>query len=112
MVVQIFVENAIKHGLRAMSPRKDAQRMLRIRISRNNEQQTLVEVLDNGLGLSTSGKDSTHIGMRIVRQTIQILNDRNKHNIMFGIENCSTLEAGHTGCRSWIAIPDDYNYHI
>lgn len=112
MVVQIFVENAIKHGLRAMSPRKDAQRMLRIKISRNNEQQTLVEVLDNGLGLSTTGKDSTHIGMRIVRQTIQILNDRNKHNITFGIENCCTLEAGHTGCRSWIAIPDDYNYNI
>ena len=72
----------------------------------------MVEVIDNGLGLAVSGKDSTHIGMRIVRQTIQILNDRNKHNITFGIENCSTLEAGHTGCRSWIAIPDDYNYNI
>ena len=112
MVVQIFVENAIKHGLRAMAPREAAQRMLHIRISRSNEQQTMVEVIDNGLGLAASGKDSTHIGMRIVRQTIQILNDRNKHNITFGIENCSTLEAGHTGCRSWIAIPDDYNYNI
>lgn len=112
MVVQIFVENAIKHGLRAMAPRENAQRLLRIRISRSNEQQTMVEVIDNGLGLSVGSKDSTHIGMRIVRQTIQILNDRNKHDITFGIENCSTLEAGHTGCRSWIAIPDDYNYNI
>lgn len=112
MVVQIFVENAIKHGLRAMTPREGAQRMLRIRISRSDEQHTMVEVTDNGLGLSVSGKDSTHTGMRIVRQTIQILNDRNKHDITFGIENCSTLEAGHTGCRSWIAIPDDYNYDI
>ena len=112
MAVQIFAENAIKHGLRTMKPRSGVKRRLSIRISRCKEAFTQIEVIDNGLGLGANSTDSTHTGMRIIRQTIQILNDRNKEKISFGVENCCILEENHTGCRSWITIPDDYNYTL
>lgn len=111
MTVQIFVENAIKHGLRGMTPREDKQRLLHINISRHDDQYTLVEVVDNGLGLNYAS-DKECNGLRIVRQTIQILNDKNKKHISFGIENSSALEENHTGCRSWIMIPDEYDYTL
>lgn len=112
MAVQIFVENAIKHGLRAMPQRENKYRQLCVKISRCNNHFTLIEVMDNGLGLSTDSSNTTQTGMRIIRQTIQILNDKNKEHITFGIENSSVLENNHTGCRSWIMIPDEYDYTL
>jgi len=97
MTIQIFVENAVKHGLRRQGGE------LTIRIKRH-EKNTLVEVIDNGQGLSPSYQE--HTGMRVVRQTIQMLNECNRQQIDFGLEN---LEQG---CRSWLLLPDDYHYNL
>lgn len=97
MTIQIFVENAIKHGLKRQGG------MLTVRACRQGD-ATLVEVLDNGKGLDPSYQE--HTGMRVVRQTIQMLNERNHQQITFGIGN---LEQG---CRSWLLLPDDYNYNM
>ena len=97
MTIQIFVENAIKHGLKRQGG------MLTIRASRQDN-ATLVEVLDNGQGIDSSYQE--HTGMRVVRQTIQMLNEHNHQQITFGIGNLKQ------GCRSWLLLPDDYNYNI
>ena len=97
MTIQIFVENAIKHGLKRQGG------MLTIRASRQDD-ATLVEVLDNGQGLDSSYQE--HTGMKVVRQTIQMLNEHNHQQITFGIGNLKQ------GCRSWLLLPDDYNYNI
>ena len=97
MTIQIFVENAIKHGLKRQGG------MLTIRASRQDD-ATLVEVVDNGQGLDSSYQE--HTGMRVVCQTIQMLNEHNHQQITFGIDN---LEQG---CRSWLLLPDNYNYNI
>jgi LytS/YehU family sensor histidine kinase len=97
MTIQIFVENAIKHGLK----RKGG--MLTVRAVRKGK-ATLIEVIDSGTGLTPSYQE--HTGMRVVRQTIQMLNERNQQPITFGLGN---LEQG---CRSWLQIPDDYKYNI
>ena len=97
MTIQIFVENAIKHGLKRQGG------MLTIRASRQDN-ATLVEVLDNGQGLDSSYQE--HTGMKVVRQTIQMLNEHNHQQITFGIGNLKQ------GCRSWLLLPDDYNYNI
>lgn len=97
MTIQIFVENAIKHGLKRQGG------MLTIRASRQDN-ATLVEVLDSGQGLDSSYQE--HTGMRVVRQTIQMLNEHNHQQITFGIGNLKQ------GCRSWLLLPDDYNYNI
>ena len=107
MVVQIFAENAIKHGLRPM--KADSKRRLDITVTRQNGTATHIEVRDNGVGLSGSVKE--HTGMKVVRQTIQILNDHNKEKITFGVANY-TADNGTSGCLSWITVPDEYNYNI
>lgn len=97
MTIQIFVENAIKHGLKRQGG------ILTVRVGRQGD-ATLVEVIDNGQGLGASYQE--HTGMRVVRQTIQMLNERNQQQITFGIGNIPD------GCRSWLLIPDNFNYNI
>ncbi len=97
MTIQIFVENAIKHGLKRQGG------ILTVRAGRQGD-ATLVEVIDNGQGLGASYQE--HTGMRVVRQTIQMLNERNQQQITFGIGNIPD------GCRSWLLIPDNFNYNI
>lgn len=99
MTIQIFVENAIKHGLQRQGGE------LTIRASRQDE-CTLIEVIDNGQGLKQP-IPMAHTGMRVVRQTIQMLNEHNRQQITFGIGNWQP-----SGCRAWLLIPDEYDYHI
>lgn len=109
MTIQIFAENALKHGLRPLKPVEGQQRKLFVRVSRNNK-ATLVEVLDNGQGLQRHCEREKPIGSRVIRQTIQLLNDNNVNQISFGINNWQ--EGEESGCRSWILLPDDYNYQL
>lgn len=97
MSVQIFVENAIKHGLRRQGG------ILTINVLRQGT-KTLIEVIDNGEGFAPSYQE--HTGMRVVRQTIQILNEHNREQISFGAGNLQQ------GARSWLLLPDDYNYEL
>lgn len=109
MIVQIFAENALKHGLRPMKAEEGRQRKLTVRVSRK-QQATLVEVIDNGKGLQTQAIGRSQTGMQVVRQTIQLLNDNNVNIITFGIGNYE--HEGENGCRSWILLPDEYDYTI
>ncbi len=97
MTIQILAENAIKHGLR----RKGGT--LEIRILRQG-QATLVEVVDDGQGLSPQFEE--HTGLNVVRQTINMLNEYNKQQITFYIGNIES------GCRARLLLPDNYNYNI
>lgn len=109
MSIQIFAENALKHGLRPIKPVEGHQRKLLIRVSRD-KQATLIEVIDNGQGLQIQNEGGTQLGGRVVRQTIQLLNDNNVNQITFGINNWQ--QDKESGCRSWILLPDDYNYQL
>jgi len=108
MTIQIFVENAIKHGLRPMKPQPGEARELHIRASRHGDSATLIEVTDNGCGMAGGKTPAPHTGIRIIKQTIQMLNEKNRQQITFGIESPEG-ECG-KGCRSWIMLPDDYDY--
>lgn len=99
MTIQIFVENAIKHGLQRQGGE------ITIHVSRQ-EGSTLIEVIDNGQGLKQS-IPMEHTGMKVVRQTIQMLNEHNRQRITFGIGNWQP-----SGCRAWLLIPDEYDYNI
>ena len=99
MTIQIFVENAIKHGLQRQGGE------ITIHVSRQDG-RTLIEVIDNGQGLKQS-IPMEHTGMKVVRQTIQMLNEHNCQHITFGIGNWQP-----SGCRAWLFIPDEYDYNI
>ena len=107
MTVQIFAENAIKHGLRGFKTPDGEKRQLRIEVTRQNN-NTLVELVDNGRGLQTKENKELKTGMKVIRQTIQMLNENNHGQIDFGLES----RTDGRGCRSWIMLPDNYDYSI
>jgi len=110
MTVQILVENSIKHGLKPKKPQAGCERSVWVRIS-NKENGTLVEVIDNGVGLQDSRHIKEHTGLRVVRQLISMLNEQNKTKMAFAIENY-THPNGEKGCRSWLFLPHDFNFSL
>ena len=107
MLIQIPVENALKHALRE----KEGERNLWISICREGE-RCRIEITDNGGGYrSNSHNRGTGTGMKVVMQTIQILNSRNKEGIDVEVHN-ATLPQGEIGCRVAFSIPSAYRYEI
>ncbi|WP_300701749.1 histidine kinase [Bacteroides sp.] len=107
MLIQIPVENAVKHALRD----KEGERNLWITVSRQ-ENSTCIRITDNGGGYRpNSSHRGTGTGMKVIMQTIQILNMKNKEAIDVSIHNIS-LPSGETGCQVTFLLPDKYNYEI
>ncbi len=107
MLIQIPVENAVKHALRD----KEGERNLWITVHRQ-ENGTCIKITDNGGGYRPdSSHRGTGTGMKVIMQTIQILNMKNKEAIDVSIHNIS-LPSGEIGCQVTFLLPDKYNYEI
>ena len=107
MLLQIPVENAIKHGLRL----KEGKRLLSIRITRKEEKVEVV-ICDNGGGYhKTSVNRGTGTGMKVITQTIQLLNSYNRNPIVMTINNVPVGE-GETGCEVRFVLPLHYSYQL
>ena len=105
MMIQIAVENAIKHGLRGL----EREKRLDITIDRL-ENATHVMVIDNGRGFDADDIISygTGTGTRVIRETLEMLNSRNVNRIVYGLK-----ENPHdNGCRVEITFPDEYDYSL
>lgn len=108
MLLQIPVENAIKHGLRL----KDGYRLLYIRIRRLTDQVEMV-VCDNGGGYrATSVNHGTGTGMKVITQTIQLLNMYNSHPIVMKISNVPVGDKNEIGCEVRFIVPLNYSYQL
>lgn len=108
MIVQIPVENAIKHGLAG----KDDEKELTIRISREGKGVRIV-ICDNGRGYLPQVASSTRgtgTGLKVLYQTIQLLNTKNKNEkICFNIDNRND---GQTGTQVSVFIPFHFSYDL
>lgn len=107
MMVQIFAENAVKHGLRAISGNKT----LRISVSALPT-ATSITIENNGPAKPADNLgDNTGTGMRVITQTIQLLNDRNRSKIALNIDcrNCPESPQQQWWVVS-IVIPHDFNF--
>lgn len=108
MIVQIPVENAIKHGLAG----KDDEKELTIRISREGKGVRIV-ICDNGRGYLPQVASSTRgtgAGLKVLYQTIQLLNTKNKNEkIRFNIDNRND---GQTGTQVSVFIPFHFSYDL
>ncbi len=105
MMIEIFVENAVKHGLRGFC----GDKYLRLNISRN-ENGIMITIRNNGNECKSISSGSTGTGLRIVTQTIQILNENNHNKIV--LEYGSVCDPN--GTPAWnvtIFIPDNYNFN-
>lgn len=106
MMMQIAVENAIKHGLRGL----DRDKLLAIQISRRDE-GTSIRIIDNGRGLAAtaaSAAESTGTGTRVIDGLLEMLNERNSRKLSYRLDN----NAEGQGCLVEIFLPDDYDYSL
>lgn len=107
MLIQIPVENAIKHALRG----KEGERRLWIDIHRSGT-YICVRITDNGGGFKlNSANRGTGTGMKVIMQTIQILNAKNKEMIETSVHNIP-LPDGETGCEVSFHLPLNYDYSV
>ena len=108
MIIQIPVENALKHALRP----KKGEKLLHISIKLIDNCLTIL-IIDNGDGyhperlLETKG---TGTGLKVLYQTIQVLNARNKEKINLNITNRS--EKNSSGTKVEVIIPKSFSYDI
>lgn len=108
MLIQIPVENAIKHALRAKEGAKKL--WVKVHALKNNELEVIV--CDNGGGYRrNSAFRGTGTGLKVITQTIQMLNTYNRQPIVLTVENVS-LDNGEQGCRVRFTIPLDYSYQL
>lgn len=108
MIVQVPVENAIKHGLAG----KEGYKELLVQVAREGN-GIRITVRDNGRGYfpqMTSATRGTGTGLKVLYQTIQLLNTKNKSDkIQFNITNRSD---GHTGTLVSVYIPFRFSYEL
>lgn len=107
MLIQIPVENALKHALRI----KKGDKKLWIRINKDAD-KIYISITDNGGGFKQiSDNRGTGTGLKVVTQSIQLLNMYNKVPITMRIVNVP-LDNSETGCEIRYSLPLDYSYNI
>ena len=109
MILQIPVENAIKHGLLPLS----GEKRLEIRIGKYDS-GLKITVEDNGVGYRASVNRATGAGtgLKILYQTIDLLNLKNNDKIEFSITDKSSEETPVQGTIVEIKVPDKYVFDI
>ncbi len=106
MFIQIPVENAIKHGLRAI----DGEKTLAIRIRKESGGIT-VSIVNNGRGYSPRlGTSGTGKGLQVIYQTILLLNNKNNSKIKFGIGKNMPGNKGYEGTKVTYFFPSGFDY--
>ena len=109
MIIQIPLENAIKHGLLPLN----GEKLLRIKI--NNYSAGLnIMIEDNGIGYHASTKRSlgSGTGLKILYETISILNNHNKQKIEFIIREKESKTSSSGGTIVEIKIPNNYSFNL
>lgn len=109
MMIQILVENAIKHGLKNI----EGERKLSLCIEHNNE-NTIITVDDNGPGMDMSRCrcHTPRSGLYIIRHTINYINQYNRGGMrmVFDIFNIEREDGSIAGCHASLTIPCGMKY--
>lgn len=101
MALQILVENAFKHGFSTLAPGEE--RILKISVARVDKQRISVTVFNNS-GTLPAAAESRGTGLRVLVETIRLINERNRDKTEFTINTASECD-GRTGCMAIITIP-------
>jgi LytS/YehU family sensor histidine kinase len=106
MILQTYVENALKHGL---LPRKEGG-VLKVEIYRRSNYLEL-SVTDNGVGrqqAKVNGTVSTGVGLTILNQYYQVLNRRNTRPITEEFIDLFDEFGNPAGTRVVVCIPEGF----
>ena len=109
MIVQIPVENAIKHGL---MPLENGLGELIVSVQKMVN-ASKINISDNGIGLKASiGKTAgTGTGLKMILQTIYFLNSKNKEKMSFTLSD-NRNEHSDSGSVSTIIIPNEFKFDL
>jgi LytS/YehU family sensor histidine kinase len=109
MMIQIPVENAIKHGLMPL----EGEKKLTISVTDFDGYQQ-ISVTDNGIGLkaSTGRSTGTGTGLKVLMQTIHLLNVKNQSKIKFTVSDREPMNGEPSGTVVDIQIPYEFNYTL
>lgn len=107
MMIQPFVENAVKHGLKPLNNKG------RIKISFEIHQDRLrCIILDNGIGrekaaMLARGKAAlkSSLGTRLIAERVELLNKLEKTDISVGITDLYSADGNPAGTRVEIILP-------
>lgn len=104
MLTQPFIENAIEHGFRGRSENGRIDVAFRVQ-----DEQILVEVQDNGIGISKAmqnektGTGHRSMAMQITRERLSVLNRSKKQKMSFFVSDLGS--GGETGTKVRFSIP-------
>ena len=106
MIVQIPVENAIKHALRGKTGVKE----LGVRVMKK-DRGIAIAITDNGSGYVKAPvfNNGTGTGLKVIHQTIELLNARNSDKIDFSVAKLDCLNGG---TQVVVYIPYNYSYEM
>ena len=100
MTLQILVENVFKHGFTSIGT--DVERLLAISVTHTEKNKIAVSVFNNGESQPIS--DYTGTGIRVLMETIKLINDRDKTDITLDI-NPDSEQNGVKGYYAVITLP-------
>ncbi len=103
MTLQILVENAFKHGFTTLAP--DTERLLYITVKRIENHKISVSVFNNS-GSSPSDVEKGGTGLRVLLETIRLINEHNREQTHFSIDTKAEIN-GIKGCNATIILPDN-----
>lgn len=103
MTLQILVENAFKHGFSTLAP--GIKQRIDIDVRRVDSTHIAVSVFNN-TGEFKSGAEKVGTGLRVLAETIRLINEHNKEQTHFTI-NTDTEYGGILGCKATITLPDN-----
>lgn len=102
MFIQILVENSIKHGLKGRSGSK----RLRVSVTADGD-SCRITVADNGTGFDIRRSDpsSTKTGLKVIRNTINIINQGRKRKMRLDVRNVTAPDGTVAGCEVTLTVP-------
>lgn len=111
MIIQIPIENSIKYAFKEEV--KDAH--INIDISADDS-FLYITIVDNGSGYNPGAhigdKNSTGTGLKVIFQTIELLNQKNQEKMFFNIEDMKNFSPDLHGTRVTVIIPYKYNFEL
>ena len=104
MLIQPFVENAIKHGVAEMSDKGS----ITVAFSKNGDILKIV-VDDNGVGINSTEKNSNEnhksLALEIFKERISLLSTNNRNQIAYNIIDKNETNLNETGTTVIVELP-------
>ena len=110
MMIQPFIENALKHGLSS----KKGEKKLWVKFTMQDENYLQCVIEDNGIGRKKAGEmEAVHrqlipyqsMGMKLVTERLQIIEKGKNKDPRIVVEDLEDKEANSTGTRVTVVLP-------